>query len=113
MKKPFTQITTIICLGINVFIAPAAAQTAAPTPSATTVAANKLPLADGEVRRVDAATGRITLKHGEIKNMDMPPMTMVFTVKDKTMLKGLEAGDKVQFTAAEENGKAVVLSIQK
>ena len=55
--------------------------------------------ADGEIRKVDPKTGKVTLKHGEIKNLDMPPMTMVYTVRDKALLAGLKAGDKVQFTA--------------
>jgi Cu(I)/Ag(I) efflux system periplasmic protein CusF len=70
-------------------------------------------LTSAEVRRIDAATGRITLKHEEIKSLDMPPMTMVFTAKDKAVLKGFEVGDKVQFSAAEENGKIMLLSIKK
>jgi Cu(I)/Ag(I) efflux system protein CusF len=48
---------------------------------------------------VTLSTGKITLKHGEIRNLDMPPMTMVFTVRDKAMLKDIKAGDKVRFTA--------------
>ena len=54
---------------------------------------------DAEVRKVDPKTGKITLKHGEIKNLDMPAMTMVFTAKDKSLLSNVKAGDKVRFTA--------------
>ena len=43
-------------------------------------------MTEGEVRKVDAAAGKITLKHGEIKSLDMPPMTMVFRVKDPALL---------------------------
>jgi Cu(I)/Ag(I) efflux system periplasmic protein CusF len=56
-------------------------------------------MADGEVRKVDKSRGKITLKHGEIKNLDMPPMTMVFGVKDKALLDKVKAGDKVRFSA--------------
>ena len=56
-------------------------------------------LTEALVRKVDRATGKITLKHGEIKNLDMPPMTMVFTAKDKALLEGVKAGDKVRFAA--------------
>jgi Cu/Ag efflux protein CusF len=65
-------------------------------------------MSDAEVRKVDTAQGKITLKHGEIKNLDMPPMTMVFTVKDKALLEGVKAGDRVKFKAANENGKLTV-----
>jgi Cu(I)/Ag(I) efflux system periplasmic protein CusF len=68
-------------------------------------------MTSAEVRKVDVAQGKVTLKHGEIKNLDMPPMTMVFTVKDKAMLNGVKAGDKVRFKAAKENGKMTVVEM--
>ena len=70
-------------------------------------------LTDGEVRKVDKAVGKVTLKHGEIKNLDMPPMTMVFGVKDKALLDNIKAGDKVKFTADKDaTGQYVVTSIE-
>ena len=68
-------------------------------------------MSDAEVRKIDMARGRVTLKHGEIKSLDMPPMTMVFTVKDKAMLEGVKVGDKVRFKAANENGKLTVIEL--
>lgn len=56
-------------------------------------------MADGEVRKVDKEAAKITIRHGEIKNLDMPPMTMVFQVKDAKMLDAVKAGDKVRFSA--------------
>ena len=67
--------------------------------------------ADGEVRKVDKSAGKITLKHGEIKNLDMPPMTMVFAVVDKAMLDRVKAGDKVQFRAANQDGRMTVTEL--
>ena len=69
-------------------------------------------LADAEVRKVDKSAGKITLKHGEIKNLDMPPMTMVFQVKDKAALDTVKEGDKVKFTAERVKGAYVVTSLQ-
>jgi Cu/Ag efflux protein CusF len=70
-------------------------------------------LTDAEVRKVDKANGKITLKHGEIRNLDMPPMTMVFTVTDKALLQDVKAGDKVQFAADKDaTGQYVVTSLQ-
>ena len=69
-------------------------------------------LSDGEVRKIDKETGKITLKHGEIKNLDMPSMTMVFQVKDKALLDKVQPGDKVRFKAETENGNLVVTEIQ-
>ncbi len=69
-------------------------------------------LTDGEVRKINKETGKITLKHGVIKNLDMPGMTMVFQVKDKALLDTIQPGDKVRFSAETENGKLVVTDIQ-
>ena len=73
--------------------------------------AQALPLAEGEVRRVDKAGGKISLKHGEIKNLDMPPMSMVFEVRDPALLNKVKAGDKIVFTADQINGAYTVISI--
>jgi Cu/Ag efflux protein CusF len=69
-------------------------------------------MTDGEVRKIDRDSGKLTLKHAEIKNLDMPGMTMVFQVKDKTLLDSLQPGDKVKFKAVNEAGKFIVIEIQ-
>lgn len=69
-------------------------------------------LTDGEVRKIDKETGKITLKHGAIKNLDMPGMTMVFQVNDKTLLDKFQIGDKVRFRAETESGKFLVTDIK-
>ena len=66
----------------------------------------------GEVRKVDRDNLKITIKHGEIKSFDMPPMTMVFTVKDPVLLDVAKPGDKVRFGVAREDGKFVVTAIE-
>jgi Cu(I)/Ag(I) efflux system protein CusF len=68
--------------------------------------------ADGEVRKVDKANGKVTIKHGEIKALNMPPMTMVYPVTDPAMLDGVKAGDKVKFTATSDGGKLTVTGIK-
>lgn len=67
---------------------------------------------DGEVRKVDLEAKKLTLKHGEIKNLDMPGMTMVFQVKDPAMLEKVKTGDKVRFTAEKINGTFTVTTIE-
>lgn len=67
-------------------------------------------MTDGEVRKVSKDTAKVTLKHGEIKNLDMPPMTMVFQVKDPAMLDKLKPGDKVLFAAEKGAGGALVVT---
>lgn len=72
-----------------------------------------LPPAQAEVRKIDLENKKITLKHGEIKNLNMPGMTMVFVVKDAKLLDDVKTGDKVSFTADHINGVFTVLSIKK
>jgi Cu(I)/Ag(I) efflux system periplasmic protein CusF len=69
-------------------------------------------LAEGEVRKVDKDSGKITLRHGPIRSLDMPGMTMVFGVKDVKLFDKLRAGDKIRFAATQEGGQYVVTEIQ-
>ena len=69
-------------------------------------------LSDGEVRKIDKETGKITIRHGPIKDLDMPPMSMVFTAKDPALLDRVKVGDKIRFHAADEAGKMIVTDIQ-
>lgn len=71
------------------------------------------PEASGEVTKIDKNQGRLTLRHGEIKSLDMPPMTMVFRVKDATMLDTVAVGDKVRFAAEKIGGHYTVTVITK
>lgn len=75
-------------------------------------AATALPWVEAEVRRIDKAARKVTLKHGEIKNLDMPPMSMVFQVKDPAQLDALQVGQKVRFQAVQENGAYWVVKIE-
>ncbi|MFM1980778.1 MAG: hypothetical protein RLZ68_2043 [Pseudomonadota bacterium] len=69
-------------------------------------------MASGEVRKVDKAAGKVTLKHGEIKSLDMPPMTMVFQVRDPELLNKVKPGDKVRFLAESREGAIVVTAME-
>lgn len=71
------------------------------------------PAADGEVTKIDAKAGKLTMRHGPIKNLDMDAMNMVFRVQDPAMLKGLKVGDKVKFEADRVNGQITVIKLQK
>ena len=76
------------------------------------VSAGAADLTDGEVRKVDKEARKITLKHGEIKNLDMPGMTMVFQVDNPALLDKVKAGDKVKFSAAKTGGAYVVTALE-
>ena len=68
---------------------------------------------NGHVVKIDEGAGKITIKHGPIKNLDMDAMTMVFRVKDAAMLKAVKAGDNVTFEADRVNGAITVTKIEK
>lgn len=67
----------------------------------------------GEVVKVDKAAGKVTLKHGPIKKLDMASMTMVFRVADPAMLDKMKAGDKIEFEADRVNGAITLTKIGK
>jgi Cu(I)/Ag(I) efflux system protein CusF len=72
-------------------------------------------MVNGEVKKVDEAAKKITLKHGAIKNlgMDEDGMTMVFRVQDPAMLKQVKVGDKVKFTAERGSDGIAITTMQK
>ena len=69
-------------------------------------------LTEGEVKKVDLENGKVTIKHADIPHLDMPGMTMVFTVKDKAMLANVKAGSRIRFLVIQEGGKLLVTDIQ-
>jgi Cu(I)/Ag(I) efflux system protein CusF len=70
-------------------------------------------LTNGEVRKVDVAAKKITIKHGPIQNLDMPAMTMVFQVKDPALLDQVKAGDMVKFRAEQMGDTLTLTRIEK
>jgi Cu/Ag efflux protein CusF len=78
------------------------------TPSARATA----PVSEGEVRRVDSARDKLTLRHHGLANLDMPAMTMVFRVRDPAWLAHLRVGDKVHFVAERVDGNVTVTALQ-
>ena len=88
---------------------------AAPSASTATPAASNAAAAvmtAGEVTRVDARTGKLTIRHEEIKNLGMPPMTMVFGLKDSAQAASYKPGDKVLFHVEDNNGALTITHIQ-
>ncbi len=107
MKHLLLVLTALLATG------PALAQTAGHDSHHGTAAATPAnDYSEGEVRKVDKAAKKITLKHGEIKHLDMTPMTMVFQVQDAALLDKVKAGDQVRFTADKVGGAYIVLSIE-
>jgi Cu/Ag efflux protein CusF len=73
----------------------------------------KSSMSHGEIRKVDTASGKLTIKHGPLENLGMDAMTMVFKVKDPAMLSQVKVGDKIDFVAEEVNGALTVVKLQK
>jgi Cu(I)/Ag(I) efflux system periplasmic protein CusF len=99
---------------LSLFAAVAVAQHAHHAPAEAQVAqAPAGQPSDGEVKKVDKANGKITIRHGEIPNIGMGPMTMVFGVRSPSLLDKVAVGDKVKFRAEEVKGDYVVTAIEK
>jgi Cu/Ag efflux protein CusF len=81
-----------------------------PNPPAGNVSVDNM--ADGEIKKIDRDTKKMTIKHGDIKSLDMPGMTMVFQIRDTTLLEAFKAGDKVKFVAEKLDGAFVVTGMQ-
>jgi Cu/Ag efflux protein CusF len=94
------------------FIAACAILAAGVSAPAQTDSSTAVDMSQGEVRKVDKENKKITLKHAEIKNLEMPGMTMVFQVKDAALLDTVKPGDKVQFKAEKAGGALVITDIQ-
>lgn len=94
MKRKLTQHLAALLLGTGLALS-ASAQTV-----------------DGEVKKIDLEAGKVTLKHGDIKNLDIPAMQMSFRVSDPAWLKTLQVGDKVRFSADKVGGQFTVTTIE-
>ena len=70
-------------------------------------------MSHGEIKKVDLAAGKLTIKHGPLENLGMEAMTMVFKVKDPAMLSQVKVGDKIDFVAEEVNGALTVVKLKK
>ena len=122
MKFCTTSLVSAAILSAG-FCVSALAQTAAPSaqaaPATDVTPAKKMDpkdMAEAEVRKVDKDAKKITLKHGPIKNLEMPGMTMVFQVRDAALLDKLSLltpGDKIMFTAEQLQGAYVVTGAEK
>lgn len=99
--------------------APGHAHGAAPeTPATGAAHSHPAPAAgeewvDGEVRRVDREQNRMTIRHGEIRSLDMAPMTMVFDAANPAMLDGLSPGDRIRFRVIAEGGRYRLTAVER
>lgn len=102
----------VLSLSFTAWAGTATAQTTSVPTGQNTAAPASSDLTDGEIRKVDKASGKLTIKHGPIKNLDMPSMTMVYQTRDAALLDKVQAGDKVRFRAENKGGTFLVTEIQ-
>lgn len=69
-------------------------------------------MSEGTIRKIDKAAGKVTIKHGQLANLNMPPMTMAFRVKDPAVLDRIKVGDQVGFVAESIDGVLTVTEIR-
>jgi len=77
------------------------------------IARAQAPTVAGEVVKLDDKSGRITLKHGEIKHLEVPAMTMSYRVRSPSLMDGLKSGDRVRFVAEKVDGQFTITQILK
>lgn len=111
MNKVISTVLASLLLASSSAFAGAGGQPGAGQTSAA-ASAESPDLVDGEVRKVDTENNKITIRHGEIKNLEMPAMSMVFQVKDPSMLGSVKVGDKVRFAAEKANGGIVITELR-
>ena len=100
-------------MGAAVFALPALTQHGGAAHASTAASVAKpAELSDGEVRKVDLAGKKITLKHGPLKNLGMPAMTMAFEVSDPAMLARVKVGQNIRFVASEQGGRLRIEHIE-
>lgn len=109
--------TLLMSLTLTAALAPAVnAATLEPTAApanASAPTAKADALSEGVVRKIDAANGKITLKHGPLANLNMPAMTMVFKVQSPDMLQNVKVGDAVKFRVENLKGAYTVTFIER
>jgi Cu(I)/Ag(I) efflux system protein CusF len=110
MKIKLVLAITLLSAAVQPALAQHKHGAAAPAAAPAAAAAE---LADGEIRRIDAAKGTLLVKHGEIKSINMGAMTMAFKLKDPKLAAGLKEGDKIRFAVEQAGDQLLITRIQK
>ena len=111
MKLPNTSIAAAFAAVFTLLSGPASHAQSAPA-AAPSVAVVPAELTNGEIKKIDLESKKITIKHGPLKSLGMPGMTMVFYAADDAMLNQVKAGDNVRFSADKVDGKFMVTKIE-
>ena len=113
MKNVFASIAVGCALAISASVYAAGEMGNMDMSSSARPAGEKAGMSHGEIKKVDAAAGKLTIKHGPLENLGMDAMTMVFKVKDPAMISQVKVGDKIDFMAEEVDGVLIVTKLHK
>lgn len=108
-------LSALLMLGIGLIMSPAHADgghSGHGPASGHMMDSAQAPMAEGTVRKVVKDTGKVTIAHGPLENLGMPPMTMVFRVKEAAWLDQLKPGDKIRFVADRVDGAITVIKYE-
>lgn len=108
----FSAATLAMCAIAALPAASAMAQDHPPQAAAPTALENDVQMSSGEIVRVDKDAAKLTIKHGPLRELKMPAMTMAFKVKNPVMLDQVKAGDKVSFIAEKVQGALTVTTLE-
>jgi Cu/Ag efflux protein CusF len=119
-KRNMKRVTGSIAIGLLVAAAAMPAAFAAGTSGAmqqgmaeASTSAAQQPMSHGEIKKIDVANGKLTIKHGPLENLGMGAMTMTFKAKDPAMLSQVKVGEKIAFVAEEIGGVLTVTTLEK
>lgn len=110
-SAPVRMAAASLALGAALALAAGASLAPAPAHAQAGAAADASAMTSGEVRRIDREAAKLTIRHGEIPHLEMPPMTMVFRVRDAALLEGLKEGDRIRFRAEKDGRQYVVIAL--
>lgn len=113
IRTTILMVTLLLGAGLALQTGASASEKRPANSAAKPAVAASAALTQGEVRRVDKAAGTVTIQHGAMPKLDMPPMTMPYRVKDKAVLEQLKPGDKIAFDADAVGGVFTVIRLEK
>ena len=112
MKKTLITTALLALLGGGAPLAFAQADHDAHHGGASAPAEANAKLAEGTVKKIDKSAGKLTIAHGPLEGLGMPPMTMAFHAAEPGLLEQVKVGDKIRFHAVDEQGRLVVTAIE-
>ena len=112
MNKTLITTALLAVLGSAAPVAFAQADHAAHHGGASAPAAADARLADGTVKKIDKSAGKLTIAHGPLESLGMPPMTMAFRTEEPDLLDQVKVGDKIRFAVQRVGGALTVTAIE-